>query len=187
MSIKFEPITAVQGAYIAYPPRYNDERGFFQEKYNDKKYGEVVKQCQQTSFSYSHKNVIRGLHCSKYGKLVQCIRGKLVDVFIDLRRDSPTYLKWAAVELNENEAKQVFVPGGCGHGFFSYEDHSILLYTQEGTFDPPTEMNVLWSDPVLGIQWPQPVDGGQYIISEKDRSSPTLQEAQRLYDERNKK
>jgi len=186
MALQIIPVEKVKGAFIVHPPRYHDERGYFQEQHNVSKYGEVVKKCEQTSFSYSKKNVLRGLHCSRYGKLVQCLRGKLVDVFVDLREDSPTFLNWASVELNDVEAKQVFVPGGCGHGFFSCEDNSILLYTQEGTFDPPTEMNINYADPELKIEWPKPIDSDTYIVSVKDNAAPTAREALCQYKERNK-
>jgi len=130
--------------------------------------------------------VIRGLHCSRYGKLVQCLRGKLLDVFVDLREDSPTYLKCASVLLDENEAKQVFIPGGCGHGFFSYENNTLMLYAQEGTFNPPLEMNVNYADPKLKVVWPAPVNGGQHVISQKDKDAPMFDEALQQFKERNK-
>jgi len=172
--------------FIVYPDRYHDDRGYFQEQHNSSKYNDVIKKSEQTSFSHSKKNVIRGLHCARYGKLVQCLRGRLLDVFVDLREDSPTFLNWKAVELNDSEAKQVFIPGGCGHGFFSYEDNTIMLYTQEGTFNAALEMNVNYADPKLKIVWPKPIDSDKHIISEKDLASPSAEEALRLFKERNK-
>jgi len=110
----------------------------------------------------------------------------LLDVFVDLREDSPTFLNWKGVDLNESEAKQVFIPGGCGHGFFSYEDNTVMLYTQEGTYNAPLEMNVNHADPKLKIVWPKPIDSDKYIISEKDLSAPTAEEALRKFKEINK-
>jgi len=182
------PIDEVQGAFIVVADRFHDERGYFQEHFNDERYQKVAKQCKQVSFSHSKRNVIRGLHCSKYGKLVQCLRGKLLDVMVDLREDSPTFLNWKGVELTEAEAKQVFIPGGCGHGFFSYEDNTVMLYAQEGTYHPPTEMNVNYADPKLKVVWPHPVggEGASHVISEKDKAAPHFDDALKALKERTK-
>jgi len=181
------PVTELQGAFIVTPDRFHDERGFFQEHFNDERYQSVVKQCRQISFSHSKRNVIRGMHCSRYGKLVQCLRGKLLDVVIDLRVGSPTYLNCIRVELNESEAKQVFIPAGCGHGFFSYEDNTLMLYAQEGTFHPPTEMNVNYADPMLKIVWPDAIggEGAKHLISAKDLAAPYFEDALKVFKERN--
>jgi len=80
----------------------------------------------------------------------------------------------------------VYIPGGCGHGFFSYEEDSIIVYAQEGTYDPPTEMNVNFADEVLKIQWPTPIEGS-YIVSEKDLNAPSFAEALRIFNEKNQK
>jgi len=96
-------------------------------------------------------------------------------------------MNWKGILIDENEAKQVFIPGGCGHGFFSYENNTLMLYAQEGTFNPPTEMNINYADPELKVQWPEPLNGGLHIISAKDKEAPLYREAKKLFDERNKK
>ena len=171
----FSDIEEVQGAFIVLPKRYNDHRGYFQEHFNSETYKDKVKSCQQVSFSKSNKNVIRGLHCSQYGKLVQCLQGSIVDHVVDLRPDSPTYLKWAAIELSYDVPKQVYIPPGCGHGFYSKEDNSLVVYCQEGIFNSPTEMNVNPFDPKINISWP----GNNHIISEQDKNSPYIDEARK--------
>eukprot|EP01126_Amoeba_proteus_P066307 TRINITY_DN9565_c0_g2_i1.p1 TRINITY_DN9565_c0_g2~~TRINITY_DN9565_c0_g2_i1.p1 ORF type:complete len:108 (-),score=23.06 TRINITY_DN9565_c0_g2_i1:36-359(-) len=106
---------------------------------------------------------------------------------VDFREDSPSYLKWEAIVLDgENQPpQQVFIPGGCGHGILSREEGSLLVYGQEGVYDPKREMNVNPFDPVLGILWPQPC-GSEYIISDQDQNAPPLQVAKKLWQERNK-
>jgi dTDP-4-dehydrorhamnose 3,5-epimerase len=108
--MQFTEVPEVNGAFIVTTPRYHDGRGFFQEHYNAKKYEGKVKACEQVSFcmhicftftpclrsAKSQKHVIRGLHCAQYGKLVQCVQGCIIDYFVDLRPESPTYMKWAA-------------------------------------------------------------------------------------------
>lgn len=180
----FVDIDEVQGAFIIVPKRYHDKRGYFQEHFNSATYSDIVKSCEQINFSKSRKNVIRGMHCAQYGKLVQCVQGSVIDFMVDLREESPTYLKWAAVELSQNNAKQVYVPPRCGHGIFSKEDDSLLVYCQEGTFDGPKEMNVNPFDPTININWP--ILDDDYIISDQDKNSPNVEEARALWNQRNK-
>eukprot|EP01127_Copromyxa_protea_P020208 TRINITY_DN6719_c0_g1_i1.p1 TRINITY_DN6719_c0_g1~~TRINITY_DN6719_c0_g1_i1.p1 ORF type:complete len:188 (+),score=25.57 TRINITY_DN6719_c0_g1_i1:13-576(+) len=187
MSVTSQPIEQVEGAYIFTPPQYTDQRGFFQEHFNSVKYAGKVSEVKQISLSESHANVIRGIHCSQYGKLVQCIKGRIFDVVVDLRSESPTFMKWAMVELSADKSTQVFIPARCGHGFFAAEENSLVVYGQEGTYDPPTEMNVNPMDASLGINWPSPVQGGSYIISDQDRNAPGLEEAKKKWAERNQK
>jgi len=136
---------------------------------------------RRNSFS-NGKGVLRGLHCSPYGKLVQCVAGSIVDYFVDLREDSPTYLSWKSVELSAEVPLQVYIPAKCGHGIFSKEDNSILVYLQEGYHQKDFEMNVNPFDLECAIRWP--VCDDEYIISDQDKNSPSLKEAQRLYSER---
>ena len=115
----FTDLPEVNGAFTVIPQRYQDNRGFFQEGYNSDKYEGKIKACSQLSFSKSKKNVIRGMHCAQYGKLVQCLQGSVIDYMVDLRPESSTYLKWTSVQLSADSPKQVYIPPRCGHGIFA--------------------------------------------------------------------
>lgn len=106
----------IPGAYLIGCQRFSDERGYFQELYRDERYS-MFKQCKQISYSCSSANVVRGIHCSPYGKLITCVKGKVVYVCVDLRLDSPTFKKWISVELYNN--RQIYVPAYCGSSFFA--------------------------------------------------------------------
>eukprot|EP01120_Amphizonella_sp_Union-15-10_P000815 TRINITY_DN10845_c0_g1_i1.p1 TRINITY_DN10845_c0_g1~~TRINITY_DN10845_c0_g1_i1.p1 ORF type:complete len:185 (-),score=35.88 TRINITY_DN10845_c0_g1_i1:76-630(-) len=172
----------IDGAYLIEGKKFQDARGWFQESYRKGNYKHLEMPFEQISCSESKKNVIRGIHCSPYAKIVSCIKGKVWDVVIDFRPKSPSYLKWQATELSET--KQLYVPPRCGHAFFSLEDESIVIYFQGGVFQPSLEMDVNLFDKEINIDWPKP-STGEYIISEKDKASPVLKEAQRMWEERN--
>lgn len=163
--IKIE--TNILGCYEIEFDRHEDNRGFFQELFVTTKYDLAAG--EQLSCSCSNKGVIRGLHCSPYYKLCSCIKGRLFDVAIDLRKDSPTYLNWTGVWLSGEQKKQFFVPAGCGHGFYSDEDDTLLIYVQGGMYQKEKEIEVKWNDPSLGIRWPE---RDSYIISDKDQHAP---------------
>ena len=123
--------------------RFGDSRGYFNELYNETKYD--VKpgdgnggqgEWKQVSFSSSGKHALRGLHCSQYGKFITCVRGAFYDVIADFRDGSPTFGRWCGILLTEHNKKQVYVPKGCGHGFFTFEDNTCcLLYTSPSPRD----------------------------------------------------
>ena len=174
-AISIQNTVKVKGSYTVLPKRYHDNRGYFQELYNKDTY--PSHKYKQISISNSAKNVLRGLHCSPYGKFVQCVSGCVYDGFIDLRADSPTFLQWFGATLSESNQKQLYIPPRCGHGFFSVEDNSKLLYMQEGTYTPGQDIEINPLDPKINISWPKPMgEGAQYIISEKDQKSPMLYE-----------
>lgn len=176
----------VADCFVLEGDRYFDDRGFFTELFNETKCKDIdekLKACKQVSLSCSKANVLRGIHTSQYSKLVACLSGRLIDYVIDLREGSETYLKWVSVELNPQEGKQLFVPPGCGHMFVALEDNTQMCYIQSGTFNPPFEMEVNFQDPQIGIKLPNP-DISIYTISEKDRNSPMLAEAQKAYKAR---
>lgn len=106
----------VPGAYLIECQRFSDERGYFQELYRDERYP-MFAQCKQISYSCSAANVVRGIHCSPYAKLIACVKGKVIYVCVDLRLDSPTFKKWISVELYDN--RQIYVPANCGSSFFA--------------------------------------------------------------------
>ena len=132
--------------------RFDDERGFFEELYSLKDIPYF--QCKQINCSKSKANVIRGLHVVPFAKLVHCIRGRIFDVIVDMRKNSTTYLKWFGVELTENNKLALYVPPNCGHGFMSLEDDAIVVYAQDGLYDPRVEISVHFADATIVIKWP---------------------------------
>jgi len=154
---------AIPGVKLFRPKRFSDSRGFFQEIFSDKyDFG-----CQQINLSKSKKNAIRGLHCAPFSKVCTCIKGSLYDVIVDLRDDSETYKKWIGVWLDENKPTQVHIPPGCGHGFYSAEEDSCLLYFQNDVYRPDVEKYYYYDD--FNIVWPE---ADEYILSEKDKNAP---------------
>lgn len=117
--------------------------------------------------------VLRGIHCSPYSKLITVIEGSVHDVIVDLREDSPTFLKWCAIVVSSENQRQIFIPAGCGHGFLCLEDCK-MLYVQGGCFDPPRELDLSPFDPTMNIIWPV-IDGvSEYTMSAKDMQAPNL-------------
>ena len=163
----------VNGAYVYEIDRYEDDRGYFQEVFSTQKYEADFWKVCQTNVSYSEKNVVRGLHVAPFAKLCTCIKGRLFDVVVDVRKMSTTYLQWDAVWLDENNKKQLFVPAYCAHGFFAAENGTILLYSQDGLYNPREEWELKWDDPLLGVEWPE---ADEYKLSEKDRAAKGIAE-----------
>jgi len=171
--MKFIP-TEVQDCMVVVTERYHDDRGFFQELYEEDKYqhglDHVEQRWQQVNWSLSNKNVLRGIHVAQYAKLVTCIAGKIWDLVVDLRSKSPTFLKWIGVELCLGDAKQVYVPPGCGHGFVALEDNTNVVYMQSGRYAKQGELTIMYNEPNLKIQWP----GENHIISQRDKDAQPL-------------
>jgi dTDP-4-dehydrorhamnose 3,5-epimerase len=132
----------------------------------------------QITVSRSKRNVIRGLHCSPHHKIVCCPSGRAFDVIVDLRPNSPTFLKWAGAWLSKT--KHIVIPPFCAHGFFAAEEDTSILYLQGGCFAPALDFSLKFDDPSVGIEWPAPIDAEDYIISPKDRENPLG--SQELYD-----
>jgi dTDP-4-dehydrorhamnose 3,5-epimerase len=156
-----------EGCCLYEQQRFFDDRGFFQEVYRQ---NEEVYQGDETwpqvSYSESRKNVVRGLHCSPYKKQVQCLRGRLFDVVVDLREDSETYKEWFGVWLSEGVGDSLLIPANCAHGFYSAEDDTILMYLQGGVWQPNQDKEYHYTS--FGIQWPKIAD---LIVSEKDAAA----------------
>jgi dTDP-4-dehydrorhamnose 3,5-epimerase len=173
--MKFIP-TAVEDCVVVRMDRHPDDRGYFQELYEEDKYqhggilDKVEQRWQQVNWSVSKKNVLRGIHCAEYAKLVTCISGRIWDLVVDLRPKSPTFLKHIGVELHPDEPTQVYVPPGCGHGFVSLEDNSNVVYMQSGRYAKQGELTVMYNEPNLKIEWP----GENHIISVRDAQASPL-------------
>lgn len=170
----------IEDCFLLEGDRYFDERGHFTELFNETKCQDIDRllgPCRQVSLSCSKTNVVRGIHRSPYSKLVSCLSGRLIDYVIDLREDSPTYLKWLSVPLDPTSGKQLFVPAYCGHMFVALEDDTRMCYIQGGAYNPLFEMEVNINDPQIGITLPHS-DTKRYIISPKDINAPMLIDAQ---------
>jgi dTDP-4-dehydrorhamnose 3,5-epimerase len=146
---------------------YPDERGFFQLVHSDLETG--LLNCAQINMSQSKKGVIRGIHEAPYQKLVSCLQGKIFDVVVDLRKDSPTYLEWEGFWLLAEEPRQVLMPAGCGHGFYA-EELSRAMYLQDDTYGPNKENTHHWKS--FGIEWPF---CEEYILSDRDKNAQMYQ------------
>lgn len=151
--------TPIKDLVIIEPEVYGDDRGFFYESYNVDKFRALGINTifVQDNHSRSAKGVLRGLHFQlppkPMAKLVRCTRGRLWDVAVDLRKNSPTYKKWFAVELSEENKKMFYVPVGFAHGFYALEDCD-LVYKCSNTYDADLDANLAWNDPELGVEWP---------------------------------
>jgi dTDP-4-dehydrorhamnose 3,5-epimerase len=158
--------------------RFADERGAFSETYRPRVFEEQgLPAFVQDNQSCSKRSVVRGLHFQNnpcaLAKLVRCVRGRIFDVAVDIRRGSTTYAQWVAVELSDESAKMLFIPAGFAHGFCALTDATEVLYRQSGYYAPSLERAIRWNDPAIGIPWPI----NQPILSTKDASAPLLRES----------
>ena len=172
--------TEVLDVYILEPKVFGDHRGWFMETWSTRNMEEAGLHYQfvQDNQSYSaQKGTLRGIHFQKgdaaHAKLVRCGRGAVLDVAVDLRKGSPTYKKWVAVELSAENKRQLLIPRGFGHGFVTLTDDVEFLYKEDNLYNPSTDRNILWNDPELGIDWR--VENP--ILSEKDRTAPLLRDS----------
>ncbi|UJF31127.1 dTDP-4-dehydrorhamnose 3,5-epimerase [Kaistella sp. 97-N-M2] len=178
MKIKGTPL---KDCYIIEPTIFEDARGYFYEKFNEKKFEELTGMnghFVQDNISKSSYGVLRGLHLQKgehaQAKLVSCIKGKVLDVAVDLRRNSPTFGEWFGVELSEENKTQLYVPRGFAHGFSTLSEEVIFAYKCDNYFKDGAEGSVIWNDPDLKIDWKLPTE--DIILSEKDRALPFFKE-----------
>lgn len=167
--------TPLQGALIIEPKVFGDERGYFFEVYQKKRYEEVgfTLDFVQDNRSKSSKNVLRGLHFQKrkpQGKLVSVTEGAVFDVAVDLRPESPTFGQHHSVILSEENFLQFYIPPGFAHGFCVLSDTASFQYKCTDYYDPADEGGLIWNDPVLGIKWPV----SEPIVSAKDSTLPSL-------------
>jgi len=179
--------TDVEGSLVVECDRHFDSRGFFQELYNSANYFSDSRiNWQQVNCSFSEKNVLRGLHLAPYAKLVTCLTGRIFDVCLDMREDSPTYMKYSYVILEGRHPKQFFIPGGCAHGFLALEN-SMVSYMQADLWQPDQEFNLKYND--FGIQWPYRFDTGldwmfarkgSYHLSDRDEKALSKEEYLKL-------
>lgn len=156
------------------PQVFGDDRGFFFESFNHKKFEEVIGRSVtfvQDNHSKSKRNVLRGLHYQKapkmQGKLVRVTVGEVFDVAVDIRQGSPTYGKWVGVLLSASNKKQLWIPEGFAHGFYVLSDEAEVLYKATDYYAPECEGTIRWDDPDLAIQWPLCEE--MPLVSDKDQ------------------
>ena len=166
--------TSIEGLLIIKPDVFKDDRGYFYESYNKERFAKagLTMDFVQDNESKSAKGVLRGLHFQKppyaQGKLVRVIKGAVMDVAVDLRKDSPTYGKWESVVLTEENKLQFWIPEGFAHGFVTLEDDTIFAYKCTNVYNKESEGSLLWNDPDINIEW----NIENPILSEKDKVSP---------------
>lgn len=182
---KFKRIeTGIEGLVVIEPTVFGDNRGFFMESYSKKDFEEIGLNMEfvQDNHSKSKKGVLRGLHFQTkhtQGKLVRVIRGAVLDVAVDLRKESKTFGKWCAVELTEENKKLFYIPEGFAHGFLTLEDETEFQYKCTDYYAPEFDSGVLWSDSDIGIEWnfeKYGLNKNEILLSEKDKKQQTLKE-----------
>ena len=174
--------TEIEGVYVIEPKVFCDARGYFMEAWKQVEFNEHVGRVDfiQDNESKSSFGVLRGLHYQKgtlsQAKLVRVIKGKVLDVAVDIRRSSPTFGKHVMVELSEENKRQFFIPRGFAHGFLVLSEEAIFTYKVDNPYAPQAEAGIRWNDPALGIEWP--IDSTQVQTSEKDLKQPFLKDAE---------
>jgi len=173
--------TNLEGCFIIKPKVIQDKRGYFLESFNQAVFKEGLKRdinFVQDNESYSSKGVLRGLHYQigdyAQAKLVRVIKGKILDVVVDLRTDSPTFSKHISIELSEDNKTQLFIPRGFAHGFLVLSDTAIFSYKCDNFYNKASEGGIIYNDKDLNIDWK--LDEKEFIVSEKDLELPTLKE-----------
>lgn len=174
--------TEIKGVYVIEPRVFNDARGYFFEAWKKAEFEKYVGKIDfiQDNESKSSYGVLRGLHYQKgdyaQAKLVRVIKGKVLDVAVDLRKSSATFGKYVMVELSDENKRQFFIPRGFAHGFLVLSDEAIFTYKVDNVYAPQAEAGIRWNDPDVGIEWP--IDLSRVLTSEKDLVQPFLREAE---------
>ena len=174
--------TEIAGVFIIEPRVFNDARGYFMEAWKEAEFNEHIGPVKfiQDNESKSSYGVLRGLHYQKgaysQAKLVRVIKGRVLDVAVDIRKSSPTFGKHVMVELSEDNKRQFFIPRGFAHGFLVLSEEAIFTYKVDNPYMPSQEAGVRWNDPELAIEWP--IDPAVVQTSEKDLKQPLLKETE---------
>ena len=174
--------TAIEGVYIIEPRVFNDARGYFFEAWKKEEFEKNIGPIEfvQDNESKSSYGVLRGLHYQKgaasQSKLVRVIKGKVLDVAVDIRKSSPTFGQHVMVELSDENKRQFFIPRGFAHGFLVLSDEAVFTYNVDNPYAPQAEAGICWNDPAIGIDWP--IDPKDVLTSEKDMKQPLLKDAE---------
>jgi dTDP-4-dehydrorhamnose 3,5-epimerase len=178
--------TDIPEVVIVEPRVFGDNRGYFFESFSERDFAANVREVKfvQDNESKSCYGVLRGLHFQKpphaQSKLVRVVKGKVLDVAVDIRCGSPTFGRYVAVELSEENHRQFFIPRGFAHGFVVLSEEAIFQYKCDDFYAPQCEGAIAWDDPDLGIEWGIPLE--DVILSEKDKVHPRLKDAAELFD-----
>ena len=171
--------TKLKGCFIIEPSVFKDSRGYFFESFNQNTFNELIGKTVdfvQDNESFSSKGVLRGLHFQTgayaQAKLVRVVKGTVLDVVVDMRKESPTFSKHFSIELSEDNKRQLFVPRGFAHGFIVLSETAIFSYKCDNFYNKESEQGLRYDDPSLGIDWRLPAN--EFIVSEKDLVLPTL-------------
>lgn len=174
--------TEIEGVWIIEPKVFNDARGYFMEAFKEEEFRTHIGDVHfvQDNESKSSFGVLRGLHYQKgeysQAKLVRVIKGKVLDVAVDLRKSSPTFGKYVSVELSEDNKRQFFIPRGFAHGFLVLSEEAIFTYKVDNGYAPQAEASVRFNDETVGIDWP--VAESQLLLSEKDGHAVSFKDAE---------
>lgn len=170
--------TELPGVVIVEPQVFGDQRGYFMETYNKQAFAElgITTEFVQDNQSYSaQKGILRGIHFQNapyaQAKLVRVTKGAVLDVAVDLRRGSPTYKKWVAVELSAENKRMLFIPRGFGHGFRTLTDDVEFCYKVDNLYNKACDRGIRFNDPAIGVEWGEVVEE---LLSQKDTTSPML-------------
>lgn len=173
--------TKLEGVVIIEPDVFGDNRGFFMESWNKKKMAEAGLNYDFVQDNHSKstvKGTLRGIHFQKgdkaQAKLVRCVKGAVLDVAVDLRKNSPTFKQWVGVELSEENKKQLLIPRGFGHGFVTLTDNVEFLYKADNYYAPEADAGIRWNDTDIGVEW----GVENPILSEKDKKNPPLKKVE---------
>lgn len=176
--------TKLEGVVIIEPDVFGDNRGFFMESWNKKKMEEAGLYYDFVQDNHSKSTVrgtLRGIHFQKgdkaQAKLVRCVKGAVLDVAVDLRKNSPAFKQWVGVELSGENKKQLLIPRGFGHGFVTLTDDVEFLYKADNYYAPEADSGICWNDPEIGVEWGVEVP----ILSEKDKKNPFLKDCKDLF------
>jgi dTDP-4-dehydrorhamnose 3,5-epimerase len=165
--------TRLSGPLLVKPAVHGDERGFFMETYRRSAYADagIGEEFVQDNHSRSRRGIVRGMHFQPgQAKLVRCARGTILDVLVDIRRDSPTFGEWEAYELSDADGRQLYCPDGFAHGFCVTSEDADVVYKVSTYYDPSAESGFRYDDPDVGIEWPA-ID---LTPSQRDATAPTL-------------
>ena len=173
---------SVKGVFVIEPKVFGDSRGYFYESFKQAEFDEHIGhhvEFVQENQSKSSKGVLRGLHYQKgdasQAKLVRVVKGSVLDVAVDIRKSSPTFGKYVAVELSEENNRQLFIPRGFAHGFLVLSDEAVFTYKVDNVYAPQADAGIMYNDPQVGIEWPK-LDC-EFLLSEKDTKHPLLKDA----------
>ena len=178
--------TAIEGVVVIEPRVFEDDRGYFFESFSEREFCAEVCDCHfvQSNEAKSSYGVVRGLHFQlpphAQSKLVRVAKGRVLDVAVDIRKSSPTFGKYVAVELSDENHRQIFIPHGFAHGYSVLSEEAVVEYKCDNYYAPESEGAIAWDDASLAIDWHVPAD--KVILSAKDKNHSTLAECETLFE-----